>query len=67
MALVGLEGHPVGARGFQYLHSQSGFIFELRPAPPSCSEASDGEEDAVECEEELEYNPISLGSASEVR
>ena len=71
--LVGLQGRPKGANAFQYTHHASGFTFELGPAPPSSGssddEGSDGDHEGLlyRCEEELEYNPIHLGSAKEVR
>ena len=79
--LVGLQGRPRGPHCFLYTHQRSGFSFELGPAPATPGDASDedsqdgasdgddsgGDDDDMDRGQELEYNPIQLGTASGVR
>lgn len=64
--LLGLQARRARGSGFVYSHAPSGYAFELRQAPATASEASDGEDDDTPEAEELEYRPLQLGSASEV-
>lgn len=62
-ALVGLHSRPTATGGFQYAHSQSGYVFELQPV---LSTDHDDSEDEHPANEELAYRPITLGTAGEV-
>ena len=59
---MGLQGKPQGGSSFRYLHHLSGYTFELGPAPAT----SDSDDDDEVIGPELEYNPVQLGTATNV-
>ena len=64
--LVGLEAAPSQHGGFLYTHRSTGFVFEICPFAGDPEPAEEGADDAAVNGEELAFNPISMGHASQV-
>ncbi len=63
--LAGMEATPAAGGAFTFRHRASGLEFAIGPAPPPAEADSDAEGSAAE--PELAFQPLSLGSAAEVR
>ena len=64
--LAGLEATPVTGGGFTFRHRDTGLAFAIGPAPAALPD-DDSDAEGSTAEPELAFQPISLGSASEVR
>jgi hypothetical protein len=63
---VGLEAAPSQHGGFLYTHRGTGFVFEICPFAGDSEPMEEGDDDAAVNSEELAFNPVSMGHASEV-
>ena len=64
--LAGLEATPAAGGGFTFRHRDTGLAFAIGPAPAAPPD-EDSDAEGSTAEPELAFQPISLGSASEVR
>lgn len=63
--LAGLEATPAAGGGFTFRHRDTGLAFAIGPAPAAPPD-EDSDAEGSTAEPELAFQPISLGSASEV-
>ena len=63
--LAGLEATPAAGGGFTFCHRDTGLAFAIGPAPAAPPD-EDSDAEGSTAEPELAFQPISLGSASEV-
>lgn len=64
--LAGLDAAPAPGGGFTFSHAASGLAFAIAPAPPEPT-GDDSDAEGSTAEPELAFQPLSLGSATEVR
>lgn len=64
--LAGLEAAPAAGGGFTFRHDATGLAFAICPAPRGALD-DDSDAEGSMAEPELAFQPISLGTAVEVR
>ena len=64
--LAGLEAAPAAGGGFTFRHDATGLAFAICPAPRGALD-DDSDAEGSTAEPELAFQPISLGTAVEVR